>query len=145
VDALVADFVAGAAETLSPDNDPGHWDVIEGQGSLYHPAYAAVTLGLLHGSQPDAIVLCHDPKRATIEEYPDYPIPPLDSVIDGYLRAGRLTNPAIRCIGLSINSSGLSEAEWYAYRARFERELILPVCDPLRGGVGPLAEALRAI
>src|SRR6516165_315917 len=145
VDALVADFVAGAAETLSPDNDPGHWDVIEGQGSLYHPAYAAVTLGLLHGSQPDAIVLCHDPGRTTIEEYPDYPIPPLDSVIDGYLRAGRLTNAAIRCVGLSINSSALSEAEWQAYRARLERELTLPVCDPLRGGVAPLAQALRAI
>jgi uncharacterized NAD-dependent epimerase/dehydratase family protein len=145
VDALVADFVAGAAETLSPDNDPDHWDVIEGQGSLYHPAYAAVTLGLLHGSQPDAIVLCHDPRRTTIEEYPDYPIPPLESVIDGYLRAGRLTNHAIRCVGMSINSSELSDAEWHAYRVRLERELALPVCDPLRGGVAPLAEALRAI
>jgi uncharacterized NAD-dependent epimerase/dehydratase family protein len=144
VDALVADFVAGAAEALSPDNDPDHWDVIEGQGSLYHPAYAAVTLGLLHGSQPDAIVLCHDPRRTTIEEYPDYPIPPLDSVIDGYLRAGRLTNRAIRCVGISINSSELSAAEWHAYRASLERELTLPVCDPLRGGVTPLAEALRA-
>jgi len=145
VDALVADFLAGAAEALSPDNDPGHWDVIEGQGSLYHPAYAAVTLGLLHGSQPDAIVLCHDPTRTTIEEYPDYPIPALDVVIDTYLRAGRLTNRAIRCTGLSINSSGLAESEWQAYRARLERELALPVCDPLRGGVGPLAEALRTI
>jgi len=144
VDALVADFVAGAAEMLSPDNDPEHWDVIEGQGSLYHPAYAAVTLGLLHGSQPDAIVLCHDPTRTTIEEYPDYPIPRLETVIDGYLRAGRLTNQAIRCTGLSINSSGLAEAEWRAYRARLERELALPVCDPLRGGVEPLAQALRA-
>ena len=145
VDALVADFVAGAAETLSPDNDPDHWDVIEGQGSLYHPANAAVTLGLLHGSQPDAIVLCHDPRRTTIEEYPDYPIPALATVIDGYLRAGALTNRAIRCIGISINSAALSEAEWRAYRASVERELTLPVCDPLRGGVAPLTAALRAI
>ena len=145
VDALVADFVAGAAEMLSPDNDPDHWDVIEGQGSLYHPAYAAVTLGLLHGSQPDAIVLCHDPARTTIEEYPDYPIPALDVVIDAYLCAGRLTNRAIRCIGISINSSELAESEWQAYRARLERELLLPVCDPLRGGVAPLAEALGGI
>jgi uncharacterized NAD-dependent epimerase/dehydratase family protein len=143
VDALVADFVAGAAEMLSPDNDPEHWDVIEGQGSLYHPAYAAVTLGLLHGSQPDVIVLCHDPTRITIEEYPDYPIPTLDTVIDGYLRAGRLTNRTIRCAGISINSSGLLEAEWQAYRARLERELTLPVCDPLRGGVEPLAASLH--
>jgi len=142
MDALVADFLAGAAETLSPDNRPDHWDVIEGQGSLYHPAYAAVTLGLLHGSQPDAIVLCHDPARTTIEEYPGYPIPPLGVVIDAYLRAGRLTNSAIRCVGMSINSSELSELEWHSYRTRLERELALPVCDPLRGGVAPLAEAL---
>src|SRR5215469_2619694 len=145
MDALVADFLAGAAETLSPDNRPDHWDVIEGQGSLYHPAYAAVTLGLLHGSQPDAIVLCHDPRRTTIEEYPDYPIPALDTVIDGYLRVGALTNRAIRCVGISINSSELAEAEWRAYQASLERELDLPVCDPLRGGVAPLAAALRAI
>ncbi len=68
MDAVIADFVAGAAEELSPDNAPGHWDVIEGQGSLFHPAYAGVTLGLLHGSQPDAIVLCHDPSRSTIDD-----------------------------------------------------------------------------
>ncbi len=145
VDALVADFLAGAAEMLSPDNHPDHWDVIEGQGSLYHPAYAAVTLGLLHGSQPDAIVLCHDATRTTIEEYPDYPIPALDTVIDGYLRAGRLTNHAIRCTGISINSSELTDSDWHAYRVRLERELALPVCDPLRGGVAPLAQALREI
>jgi len=145
MDALIADFVAGAAEALSPDNQRDHWDVIEGQGSLYHPAYAAVTLGLLHGSQPDALVLCHDPTRTTIEEYPDYPIPPLDAVIDEYLRAGRLTNRAIRCAGISINSSELAESEWRSYRARLERELALPVCDPLRSGVAPLAEALRQL
>lgn len=142
VDALVADFLAGAAETLSPDNVPQHWDVIEGQGSLFHPAYAAVTLGLLHGSQPDAIVLCHAPERLTIEEYPNYPIPPLPDVIETYLRAGRLTNRHIRCIGLSINSSTLSDSEWRNYRAGLEKELGLPVCDPMRGGVDPLAAAL---
>ena len=143
MDALVADFVAGAAEMLSPDNQPDHWDVIEGQGSLFHPAYAAVTLGLLHGSQPDAIVLCHDPTRRTIEEYPDYPIPALAVAIDAYLRAGRLTNKALRCVGISINSSELAETEWQAYRIGLERELTLPVCDPLRGGVALLAGALR--
>jgi uncharacterized NAD-dependent epimerase/dehydratase family protein len=142
VDALIADFLAGAAETLSPDNAPDHWDVIEGQGSLFHPAYAAVTLGLLHGSQPDAIVLCHAPERLTIEEYPDYPIPPLQEVIDAYLQAGRLTNRAIRCVGLSINSSELADDQWQTYRERLQRELGLPVCDPMRGGVEPLASAL---
>jgi uncharacterized NAD-dependent epimerase/dehydratase family protein len=142
VDALVADFLAGAAEALSPDNDPAHWDVIEGQGSLFHPAYAAVTLGLLHGSQPDAIVLCHAPERLTIEEYPDYPIPPLQAVIDAYLAAGRLTNKKIRCLGLSINSSSLTDQQWADYQRGLAAELHLPVCDPMRGGVGALAAAL---
>ena len=84
---MVADFVAGAAEWLSPDNDPDHWDVIEGQGSLFHPAYAGVTLGLLHGSQPDALVLCHDPSRKTIEDYPDFPIPALGDAVAQYTTA----------------------------------------------------------
>jgi uncharacterized NAD-dependent epimerase/dehydratase family protein len=144
VDALVADFLAGAAEALSPDNAPDHWDVIEGQGSLFHPAYAAVTLGLLHGSQPDAIVLCHAPERLTIEEYPDYPIPSLREAIDVYLQAGRLTNRSIRCVGVSINSSTLDQAAWCVYQARLENELGLPVCDPMRGGIDRLAAALVA-
>jgi uncharacterized NAD-dependent epimerase/dehydratase family protein len=142
MDAVVADFLAGAAEQLSPDAAPNHWDVVEGQGSLLHPSYASVTLGLLHGSQPDAIVLCHDPERLTIEDCPGYSIPPLAEVIDLYLRMGRLTNPAIRCAGLSINSSTLADGAWQDYRARLERELALPVCDPLRTGVEPLADVL---
>ena len=144
MDAIVADFLAGAAEALSPDADAAHWDVIEGQGSLFHPAYAAVTLGLLHGSQPDAIVLCHAPERTTIEEYPDYPIPPLAEAIDVYLQAGRLTNPAIRCVGIAVNSSSLDDARWTVYRERLERDLRLPVCDPMRGGVERIAAALLA-
>jgi uncharacterized NAD-dependent epimerase/dehydratase family protein len=103
-----------------------------------------VTLGLLHGSQPDAIVLCHAPERLTIDEFPDYPIPPLAEVIDYYLRAGRLTNRAIRCVGLSINSSSLDDAAWSTYRSRLEAELGLPVCDPMRGGVAPIAARLLA-
>src|SRR5271170_3042684 len=142
IDAVIADFIAGAAELLSPDNAPGHWDVIEGQGSLYHPAYAGVTLGLLHGSQPDLIVLCHDPSRRTIDEYPDFPIPDLKTAIDDYVRAGRLTNPAIRCAGLSINSSSLSDSQCAAYFGRLTRDLGLPVCDPVRTGVDELASAL---
>jgi uncharacterized NAD-dependent epimerase/dehydratase family protein len=144
IDRTISDFTAGAAEVLSPDAAPDHWDVIEGQGSLYHPAYAAVTLGLLHGSQPDAIVLCHDPMRTAIDEYPDFPIPPLRDAIDYYLAAGRLTNRAIRCVGLSINSSSLDDAAWDAYRVRVSSELALPVCDPLRGGLAALADRLLA-
>lgn len=145
IDAIIADFIAGAAEQLSPDNAADHWDVIEGQGSLFHPAYAGVTLGLLHGSQPDAIVLCHDPLRRAIDEYPDFPIPDLQVVIEDYLRAGRLTNPAIRCVGLSINSSGLSDTARAEYFGRLTDKLGLPVCDPMRAGVDALVAALLAI
>lgn len=142
IDAVIADFIAGAAEALSPDNAADHWDVIEGQGSLFHPAYAGVTLGLLHGSQPDALVLCHDPSRRTIDEYPDFPIPELQVAIDDYLRAGRLTNPAMRCAGLSINSSSLSDSECADYFRRLSAELGLPVCDPVRTGVDAIAATL---
>ena len=144
VDAVIADFIAGAAEALSPDNAPGHWDVIEGQGALFHPAYAGVTLGLLHGSQPDALVLCHDPSRATIEGYPDCPIPDLQHAIDRYLEAAKLTNRAVRCVGLSINSSTLSEPQWHSYASDLAQRLSLPVVDPMRGGVEQLADALLA-
>ncbi len=143
IDAVVSDFIAGVAEQLSPDNEAGHWDVIEGQGSLFHPAYAGVSLGLLHGSQPDALVLCHDAGRRHLDGFPDFPTPPLADAIEAYLQAGRLTNAAVRCVGISINSSSLSEAQWPAYRERVEAELGLPVVDPLRGGVARLAEALH--
>lgn len=144
IDAVVADFVAGAAEQLSPDNAPGHWDVIEGQGALFHPAYAGVTLGLVHGSQPDALVLCHDPSRETIETYPDFPMPDLQVAIDRYVEAARLTNRAVRCVGLSINSSTLSDEAWARYAKTTSQRLNLPVVDPMRGGVEALASALLA-
>jgi uncharacterized NAD-dependent epimerase/dehydratase family protein len=118
--------------------------VIEGQGALFHPAYAGVTLGLLHGSQPDALVLCHDPSRGTIEGYPNCPIPDLQHAIDRYVEAARLTNRGVRCVGLSINSSTLSDAAWQAYAKELALRLQLPVVDPMRGGVEPLAEALLA-
>lgn len=143
IDAVVSDFIAGVAEQLSPDNEAGHWDVIEGQGSLFHPAYAGVTLGLLHGSQPDALVLCHHAGRSQLDSLPAFPTPALADAIAAYLQAGRLTNPAVRCIGISINSSALSDEEWLAYRTRVEAELGLPVVDPLRGGVDRLAESIQ--
>jgi uncharacterized NAD-dependent epimerase/dehydratase family protein len=144
IDAVVSDFVAGAAEELSPDNLPHHWDVVEGQGALFHPAYAGVTLGLLHGSQPDALVLCHDPSRQTIEGYPNHPIPELKEAIRRYVEAGRLTNPAVRCVGISINSSSLDDGAWQRYAKQLADELGLPVVDPMRGGVEAIAAALLA-
>jgi uncharacterized NAD-dependent epimerase/dehydratase family protein len=142
IDAVVADFIAGAAEQLSPENASDHWDVIEGQGALFHPAYAGVTLGLLHGSQPDAIVLCHDPSRQTIEGYSHIALPSLSEAIRRYLEAARLTNPGVRCVGVAINSSSLDDAAWHRYRQAVAAELGLPVCDPMRGGVQAIAQAL---
>lgn len=141
IDAVVADFVAGAAEALSPANEPDHWDVIEGQGSLFHPSYAAVTLGLIHGSQPDALVLCHDLARAEIEDVKGYRIPPLGLCIDRYLEAARLTNPGARCIGVSVNSADVGD---YARRRdAIEAETGLPCVDPVKDGAGKLAVALE--
>jgi uncharacterized NAD-dependent epimerase/dehydratase family protein len=142
MDAVVADFVAGAAELLSPSASDDHWDVIEGQGSLFHPSYAGVSLGLLHGSQPDAIVLCHDASRSCIDGLPDYPLPDLREAIDRNLQAGALTNPAVRCVGLCINTSRLSDADQTAYLGRASNALGLPCVDPMRTGVEPLLDQI---
>lgn len=134
MDAVVADFEAGAAEQLSPDAAADHWDVIEGQGSLFHPAYAAVSLGLLHGSQPDVIVLCHQPGREVVLGHEDYALPSLEEALDLHLRLGRRTNPAIRCGGISLNTSQLSEAQARELLKGEAARLQLPVADPMRGG-----------
>jgi uncharacterized NAD-dependent epimerase/dehydratase family protein len=134
LDAVVADFIAGAAEVLSPDAAPQHWDLIEGQGSLFHPAYAGVSLGLLHGSQPDVLVLCHEPGRTHLLGYPDFPTPSLPDAIALHLAMGALTNPKVRCAGVSFNTASMSPAEAEAVISRASRELGLPVADPMRGG-----------
>ena len=138
MDAVVSDFLPGAAEMLSPDNAPGHWDIIEGQGSLCHPAYAAVTLGLLHGSQPDALVLCHEAGRSAIDAYPDYAIPPLAECIHSHEQAAALTNPGVRCIGVSINTSSLSATERKEHLRQCAHETGLPCTDAVATGVEPL-------
>ncbi|MGO1068548.1 DUF1611 domain-containing protein [Lysobacter sp. CA199] len=134
LDAVVADFAAGAAELLSPNAAPEHWDVIEGQGSLSHPAYAGVSLALLHGSQTDVIVVCHEPGRDELLGYPGYALPSIEETIDLNLRLGRRTNPAIRCAGISLNTSQLGEAQARALIDSESARLGLPVADPIRGG-----------
>ncbi|MDH5834447.1 DUF1611 domain-containing protein [Luteimonas kalidii] len=134
MDAVVADFAAGAAETLSPDADPAHWDVIEGQGSLSHPAYAGVSLSLLHGSQPDVIVVCHAHGRERVLGHPHYLLPSLEETIDLALRLGARTNPSIRCAGVSLNTAGLDDADARRAIAGTADRVGLPVADPMRGG-----------
>jgi uncharacterized NAD-dependent epimerase/dehydratase family protein len=145
VDAVVADFIAGAAEAISPANDPDHWDIIEGQGSLFHPAYAAVTLGLLHGSQPDALVLCHDPTRKVLNGFPHMPIVAPAQAMEPYLAAARLTNPGVRFVGVSLNTSSLSETEANKVLQSTSQSLGLPCVDPMRTGVEPIIAAMEKI
>lgn len=141
IDAVVSDFISGATEAITPANDPDHWDVVEGQGSLFHPSFAGVSLGLLHGAQPDAFVVCHEPTRATMRNV-DTPIPSIDAVIDQTLKLGTLTNPAIRCIGLAINTARLDPISASACLAAAEATHGLPTCDPMRTGVGPIVDHL---
>jgi uncharacterized NAD-dependent epimerase/dehydratase family protein len=144
LDAVVADFISGAAEALSPAAAPDHWDVIEGQGALCHPSYAGVTLGLVHGSQPDALVLCHDPLLTHLKDAPHVPIAPLPQVLDAYLAAARLTNPKALAVGVALNTSALGEPE--ALRACRAAEALtgLPATDPIRFGVQTLVDHLLA-
>jgi uncharacterized NAD-dependent epimerase/dehydratase family protein len=141
VDAVISDFVSGASEYLSPENDPDHWDIVEGQGSLFHPSFAGVTMGLIHGSQPDALVLCHEPTRSTMRNV-DHPIPDINECMDLHVRAAKLTNPDARCIGVCVNTSALDEAAAEACLTDIEAETGLPTVDPVRTGVARLVDAL---
>ena len=144
VDAVVADFISGSVEWLAPENEPEHWDLIEGQGSLFHASFAGVTMGLIHGSQPDALVMCHEPTRPHMRGLPDYPLPDLELCISRNLEAARLTNPKATCIGVAINTSAMGEEEALAYLKETERALGLPTQDPVRQGVDRLVDNLSA-
>jgi uncharacterized NAD-dependent epimerase/dehydratase family protein len=143
IDAVVADFVSGAAETLSPDAPESHWDVIEGQGGILHPGYAAVSMGLLMGSQPDAIVVCTDATRETIVGWPDFPLPSIQDVMDLTLRIGSVVNPAIRVVGISANTSGLEEAQRAEYLRSLSETYAVPAVDSVATGVGAIVDVLQ--
>ena len=134
MDCVVADFIAGAAEILSPSAADDHLDVIEGQGSIFHPSYAGVALGLLHGSQPDRFVVCHEPGRTQLLGHGEVALPSIDQVIEQTIALGRVTNPDIRCAGISLNTAKLGVDEAESEMAMVEKRLALPVADPMRGG-----------
>jgi uncharacterized NAD-dependent epimerase/dehydratase family protein len=142
LDAVVSDFLTGAAELLSPDAAADHWDVVEGQGALFHPGYLQVTVGLLVGSQPDAFVVCHDPTRTHVSGWPDYPLPSVGQVIERAIVIGSLTNPKIRCVGVALNTSKVPASDRAAILSRYARETDLPCIDPIADGVGPIVERL---
>ena len=145
LDAVVADFMAGAVEWLTPDNDPDHWDIIEGQGSLYHVSFSGVTMALIHGGQPDALILCHEPTRKHMRGLPGYALPSLEAVRDLALPLAQVANPECQVVGVSINTQHMGATEAEAYCAEVEARLGLPTVDPFRHGAGRLAEALAAL
>ncbi|WED24512.1 DUF1611 domain-containing protein [Vibrio sp. JC009] len=145
VDCVVADFIAGAIETISPDNSADHWDVLEGQGSLFHPSFAGVTTGLIHGAQPDALVLCHEPTRTHMRGLPDYSVPEIKACMQANLATARLTNPDVKFVGISVNTSQLEEADALAFMDKVETEFGLPVEDPFRQGVSRIVANLAEI
>jgi len=142
VDCVISDFIAGATEGLCPDAAADHWDIVEGQGSLFHPAYAGVSLGLLHGAQADYLVLCHEPTRTHMRNLPHLPLPDLEVCLEANLRAAQLTNPKVQFCGVAVNTSALDDAAGTAYLAETEARLGLPTVDPLKDGVGRIVERL---
>ncbi len=145
LDAVIADFMAGAVEYLTPDNDPDHWDHIEGQGSLFHVSYSGVTMALIHGGQPDALILAHEPTRTHMRGLPDYDLPSLETLRDTALPLARVANPDCRITGISVNTQHLQEDEALTYMAEVEKRMGLPTIDTFRQGAGRLVDALAEL
>jgi uncharacterized NAD-dependent epimerase/dehydratase family protein len=142
LDAVIADFISGAIEQLSPERTDGGWDLIEGQGSLFHPSFAGVSTGLLHGAQPDAIVMCHDPVRKHMRGLPHFGLPGLADCLEANLQVARLTNPKVRAVGIALNTSAMPEDKALALCARTADELGLPCSDPFRFGADAILDTL---
>lgn len=145
VDAVIADFMAGSVEWLTPDNDPDHWDLIEGQGSLFHVSFSGVTMALIHGGQPDALVVCHEPTRTHMRGIPNFGLPTPEEVRELSLKVARVVNPDCTVIGISVNTSALNENEAKNYLANVEKQMGLPTVDPYRQGAARLVDALEEI
>ena len=142
LDAVIADFMAGSIEWLTPDNEPDHWDLIEGQGSLFHASYSGVTLALIHGGQPDALILCHEPTRKHMRGLPSYQQPSLEALRDAALAMAHVVNPDCKVVGISINTAALSDEEAKKLCEETEARMGLPTVDPFRHGAGRLVDAL---
>ena len=145
LDAVIADFMAGSVEYLTPDNDINHWDHIEGQGSLFHVSYSGVTMALVHGGQPDALILGHEPTRSHMRGLPEYQQPSLEDLRDVALTLARVGNPTCQVVGISVNTQHMSDAESMSYLAEVEARMGLPTVDPIRIGAGRLVDALATL
>ncbi len=146
VDAVVSDFISGATEWLAPANAADHWDLVEGQGSLFHPSYAGVTMGLVHGTQPDALVLCHEPTRTHMRGLPHQALPDIGTCIDGHLAAASLTNPDVQCVGIAVNTSTMeSDGARADLLHQLSDQFGIPALDPVRDGVAPIVDRLMQL
>ena len=143
IDAIVSDFISGAVEWLSPDNDKDNWDIIEGQGSLLHPSFAGVSLGLLHGSQADAFLVCHEPTRKKMRGV-DTPIPSIQEIIDLTISLGSLTNKKIQCAGIALNTSEMKE-DPLTLKSSISNEFGLPCLDPIVDDLEPFINIIKRI
>lgn len=145
LDAVIADFMAGSVEWLTPDNDADHWDLIEGQGSLFHASFSGVTMALVHGGQPDALILSHEPTRLHMRGLPDFKLPSLEALRDLVLPIARVVNPDVQVVGVSINTQHMDDGDALVYIGETEKRMGLPTTDPFRYGSGKLVDALAAI
>ncbi len=145
LDAVIADFMAGSVEYLTPDNDADHWDLIEGQGSLFHVSYSGVTMALIHGGQPDALILAHEPTRDHMRGLPGFALPTLERLRDTALPLAQVANPACQVVGVSVNTQHMDEARARDYLAGVETQMEVVATDPYRFGPGKLVDALAAI
>jgi uncharacterized NAD-dependent epimerase/dehydratase family protein len=146
VDAVVADFIAGATERLVVEGHERGGELlhVEGQGSLVHPAYSGVTLGLMHGAAPHVLVLCHRAGATEIDGHPGHPIPPLRELVELHERIALPARPArVACV--AVNTRGLSDDEARAAVAAVSEETGLPADDPVRNGAARLHDALLAL
>ena len=142
LDAVIADFMAGAVEYLTPDNDANHWDMLEGQGSLFHASYSGVTMALIHGGAPDALILCHEPTRTHMRGLPEYSLPSLTELRDLALTLAKVVNPNCKVVGVSVNTVALDDAAAQSLCENIEAELGLPTVDPYRHGAERLIAEL---
>lgn len=140
IDCVVADFIAGASELISPENHNEHWDIVEGQGSLSHPAFAGVSMGLLHGAQPDAIVICHALNRTSMRGIKNKPLPTIEQTIELNLAAARVTNPNAKIAGITVNTSSVDEQQALDICRQISQQVGYPCVDPIRHGVDPILE-----
>ena len=145
LDAVIADFMAGAVEYLTPDNEDAHWDHIEGQGSLFHVSYSGVTMALIHGGQPDALVLAHEPTRTHMRGLPHFGLPSLEQLRDTALPLAQVAHPACQVAGVSVNTKALDDDAAQACLKEIEDRMGLPATDPFRYGAGKLVDALIAL